>query len=194
MAQHLMQICEVGKVKDSTVFLSKVLPKIHQIRPTSVSAPISSSVYRTSRTLTDIVFLREFDDKLEIFPSLQRPKKVLVTCSDGVKRAFLCKPKDDIRKDMRFLELASIANTLFNEDRRMQTYAAIPLNEENGIIEWVNNTASLRSILAKLYKEIGITTISFPEFRELQKSANFSAIFAETILTRYYIMSTNDHY
>lgn len=32
----------------------------------------------------------------------------------------------------------------------------IPLNEECGIIEWVNNTAGLRHILTKLYKERGI--------------------------------------
>lgn len=31
----------------------------------------------------------------------------------------------------------------------------IPLNDECGIIEWVNNTAGLRNILIKLYKEKG---------------------------------------
>ncbi|MEQ2215451.1 hypothetical protein XENOCAPTIV_001218, partial [Xenoophorus captivus] len=38
----------------------------------------------------------------------------------------------------------------------IRTYAVIPLNEECGIIEWVNNTAGLRHILTKLYKERGI--------------------------------------
>lgn len=38
----------------------------------------------------------------------------------------------------------------------IRTYAVIPLNEECGIIEWVNNTAALRHILTKLYKERGI--------------------------------------
>lgn len=37
----------------------------------------------------------------------------------------------------------------------IRTYAVIPLNEECGIIEWVNNTAGLRHILNKLYKERG---------------------------------------
>lgn len=37
----------------------------------------------------------------------------------------------------------------------IRTYAVIPLNEECGIIEWVNNTAGLRHILTKLYKERG---------------------------------------
>lgn len=39
----------------------------------------------------------------------------------------------------------------------IRTYAVIPLNEECGIIEWVNNTAGLRHILTKLYKERGIS-------------------------------------
>lgn len=37
----------------------------------------------------------------------------------------------------------------------IRTYAVIPLNDECGIIEWVNNTAGLRNILIKLYKEKG---------------------------------------
>lgn len=40
----------------------------------------------------------------------------------------------------------------------IRTYAVIPLNEECGIIEWVNNTAGLRHILTKLYKERGALT------------------------------------
>lgn len=43
-------------------------------------------------------------------------------------------------------------------DLHIRTYAVIPLNEECGIIEWVNNTAGLRHILTKLYKEKGLVT------------------------------------
>lgn len=35
----------------------------------------------------------------------------------------------------------------------IRTYTVIPLNETNGIIEWVNNMVPLRVILMKLYKE-----------------------------------------
>lgn len=41
-------------------------------------------------------------------------------------------------------------------DLHIRTYAVIPLNEECGIIEWVSNTAGLRHILTKLYKEKGL--------------------------------------
>ena len=35
-----------------------------------------------------------------------------------------------------------------------------PLNEECGLLEWVNNTHPLRQILLKSYKEKGLTTSS----------------------------------
>lgn len=38
------------------------------------------------------------------------------------------------------------------------TQTVIPLNEECGLIEWVNNTSGLRHILMKLYKEKGMYT------------------------------------
>lgn len=43
----------------------------------------------------------------------------------------------------------------------IRTYAVIPLNDECGIIEWVNNTAGLRPILTKLYKEKGTKINSY---------------------------------
>ena len=43
----------------------------------------------------------------------------------------------------------------------MFEYEVIPLNDECGIIEWVNNTAGLRPILTKLYKEKGTKINSY---------------------------------
>jgi len=35
----------------------------------------------------------------------------------------------------------------------IKTYAVTPLNEECGLIEWVDNLKTLRDILLKLYKQ-----------------------------------------
>lgn len=35
----------------------------------------------------------------------------------------------------------------------VRTYAVVPLNETCGIIEWVSNTAALRQILLKKYRQ-----------------------------------------
>lgn len=109
--------------------------------------------------------------------SLQKPRKIGVKGSDGRVYHFLCKPKDDMRKDSRLLEFFGVINKLFargEETRHRQlsisfspmrkphqaleikTYAVTPLNEECGLIEWVPNTNTLRSILTSQYKTRGI--------------------------------------
>ncbi|KAI4897685.1 hypothetical protein NFI96_015723 [Prochilodus magdalenae] len=109
------------------------------------------------------VYLSSFDDSVEILASLQKPKKISLRGSDGKFYTMMCKPKDDLRKDCRLMEFNCLINKCLRKDaesrRRdlhIRTYAVIPLNEECGIIEWVNNTAGLRHILTKLYKEKGI--------------------------------------
>ncbi|XP_077396162.1 serine/threonine-protein kinase ATR isoform X2 [Festucalex cinctus] len=109
------------------------------------------------------VYLDSFEDQVEILASLQKPKKISLRGSDGRSYTMMCKPKDDLRKDCRLMEFNCLINKCLRKDaesrRRelhIRTYAVIPLNEECGIIEWVNNTAGLRHILTRLYKERGI--------------------------------------
>ncbi|KAK3088453.1 hypothetical protein FSP39_019387 [Pinctada imbricata] len=112
--------------------------------------------------------------QIEIMPSLQKPKKITMIGSDGHFYVMMCKPKDDLRKDCRLMEFNAIVNKFLNknpESRKrelhIRTYSVIPLNEECGLIEWVNNTHGLRNILVKLYKERG----KFTSGRELQSMA-----------------------
>ena len=48
--------------------------------------------------------------------SLQKPRKITIVGSNGVKYYFLCKPKDDLRKDARLMEFASMINRLLKKD------------------------------------------------------------------------------
>ncbi|XP_029973557.1 serine/threonine-protein kinase ATR [Salarias fasciatus] len=118
-------------------------------------------------------YLDGFEDAVEILASLQKPKKIGLKGSDGRSYTMMCKPKDDLRKDCRLMEFNCLINKCLRKDaesrRRelhIRTYAVIPLNEECGIIEWVNNTAGLRHILTKLYKERGVY-LSGKELRKL---------------------------
>ncbi|XP_038156648.1 serine/threonine-protein kinase ATR isoform X1 [Cyprinodon tularosa] len=118
-------------------------------------------------------YLDGFEDAVEILASLQKPKKISLKGSDGQSYTMMCKPKDDLRKDCRLMEFNCLINKCLRKDaesrRRelhIRTYAVIPLNEECGIIEWVNNTAGLRHILTKLYKERGVH-LSGKELRKL---------------------------
>ncbi|XP_066508582.1 serine/threonine-protein kinase ATR-like [Hoplias malabaricus] len=127
------------------------------------------------------VYISGFHDNVEILASLQKPKKISLKGSDGKFYTMMCKPKDDLRKDCRLMEFNCLINKCLRKDaesrRRdlhIRTYAVIPLNEECGIIEWVNNTAGLRHILTKLYKEKGIY-LTGKELRKmiLPKTASF---------------------
>ncbi|KAJ8270327.1 hypothetical protein GJAV_G00113060 [Gymnothorax javanicus] len=142
------------------------------------------------------VYLAGFDDNVEILASLQKPKKIALKGSDGKFYTMMCKPKDDLRKDCRLMEFNCLINKCLRKDaesrRRelhIRTYAVIPLNEECGIVEWVNNTAGLRHILTKLYKEKGIY-FSGKELRKyiLPKSASFQErlkLHKEVLLARH---------
>ena len=72
----------------------------------------------------------------------------------------LLKPKDDLRKDSRFMELCEFLKNIFRkhgDEFQMTTFAVTALNDECGIIEWVFETSSFRGILLKLYKKQGIS-------------------------------------
>ncbi|KAJ2519709.1 hypothetical protein H4217_002504 [Coemansia sp. RSA 1939] len=115
---------------------------------------------------TDLPTISGFDDEIEVMHSLQRPKKITVVGSDGQKYSFLCKPKDDLRKDARLMEFNSMINQLLGTQTQTQkqkrglhirTYAVIPLNEECGLIQWVGPTTGIRHVLLKLYKAHNVT-------------------------------------
>ncbi|KAL6038204.1 hypothetical protein STEG23_030972, partial [Scotinomys teguina] len=141
-------------------------------------------------------YLAGFDDVVEVLTSLQKPKKISLKGSDGKFYIMMCKPKDDLRKDCRLMEFNSLINKSLRKDaesrRRelhIRTYAVIPLNDECGIIEWVNNTAGLRPILTKLYKEKGVY-MTGKELRQcmLPKSAALSEklkVFQDLLLPRH---------
>ncbi|KAJ0077574.1 hypothetical protein Patl1_35888 [Pistacia atlantica] len=101
-------------------------------------------------------------DEAEILSSLQRPKKIVLLGSDGIERPFLCKPKDDLRKDARMMEFTAMINRLlakYPESRPRKLYirpfAVIPLTEDCGMVEWVPHTRGLRHILQDMYISCG---------------------------------------
>ncbi|XP_031264320.1 serine/threonine-protein kinase ATR-like [Pistacia vera] len=87
---------------------------------------------------------------------------IVLLGSDGIERPFLCKPKDDLRKDARMMEFTAMINRLlakYPESRRrklyIRTFAVIPLTEDCGMVEWVPHTRGLRHILQDIYISCG---------------------------------------
>ncbi|PRD29055.1 UNVERIFIED_CONTAM: atr [Trichonephila clavipes] len=149
------------KLVDDKYFSPVMLPSQTQMIVTLPNGYVSNSNHNAFPFTP--VYIKGFEDTVEVFPSLQKPKKLIVKGSDGKLYPIMCKPKDDLRKDCRLMEFNNLVNRYLKIDpeaRKRQlyirTYAVVPLNEECGLIEWVPNLHGLRLILSKLYRLKGM--------------------------------------
>lgn len=158
----LVTICDMPAPADVVkLSLSKELRICKRIMSNNmlIAAPNSVLIY-SPENKEGYDYIRGFEDHCLCLPSLQRPKKIRFTLNNSRHMTALLKPKDDLRKDCRFMELCRFLNLNFlkhKEKYEIKIYAVTPLNEECGIIEWVEHTASFRGILLKSYKKLGIS-------------------------------------
>jgi serine/threonine-protein kinase ATR len=111
----------------------------------------------------DVITIDSFLDDVLVLGSLAKPRRLTARGSDGKLYPLLIKPKDDLRTDQRLMEFNGTINRALKKDaessrRRLyvRTYAVTPLNEECGIIEWVEGLKTLRDILLALYSSRNI--------------------------------------
>lgn len=107
--------------------------------------------------------MAHLEDRVRVFSSLQKPKRIGVVADDGRTYYFLCKKDDDLRKDARVVEFNTLINRLLladsqarRRDLHVRTYSVVPLNETVGMLEWINNTVPLRSVLVEQYSKRGL--------------------------------------
>ena len=62
------------------------------------------------------VLMAGIQDQVDVMNSLQKPRKIIVVGSDSDTYIYLCKPKDDLRKDSRLMEFNSMINRLLKKD------------------------------------------------------------------------------
>ena len=84
----------------------------------------------------DPVCFHKVDNDVQVMRSLIMPKKVTFLGTDGHKYAFLCKPKDDLRRDCRLIDFNNLLNKLFRKDPdcrkrdlRIRTYVSLIYSE-----------------------------------------------------------------
>ncbi|KAI3815576.1 hypothetical protein L1987_15248 [Smallanthus sonchifolius] len=173
LIDHLIRLCfHASQSRSATINISTEFSALKRMMPLEIIMPTLGSInvnlptYGTSTTgffsATDLPTITGIADEAEVLSSLQRPKKIILLGSDGVKRPFLCKPKDDLRKDARMMEFNAMINRLLSkcpESRRrklyVRTFAVIPLTEDCGMVEWVPHTRGLRHILQDIYISCG---------------------------------------
>ena len=188
LSDQLLHVCE-GDIpgKPSNVSLTRDLGFNHKTASCKLAMPLEISLTARLPTVTenvnmklhkpfssrDYIHISTFLDDVLVLSSLQRPRKISIRGSDGHVYALLCKPKDDLRKDQRLMEFNAMINRALKKDaesskRRLyiKTYAVTPLNEECGLIEWIDNLKTLREILLNSYKQKAVH-INYVELRQL---------------------------
>ena len=208
LSDQLLRVCE-GDIppKTSYVNISKHLGFNHKLATTALAMPIESALTASLPTGTsstphkhkafsaDHVRMVVFLEEVQVLASLMRPRKISIRGSDGNVYALLCKPKDDLRKDQRLMEFNAMINRALKKDadsskRRLyiKTYAVTPLNEECGLIEWIDNLRTLRDILLKSYSQKNIIP-KYPDIRDQLNEAisapNKLPIFTNKLLRQY---------
>ena len=104
-----------------------------------------------------IVTVAGVEDDIAVMSSLQKPKRIVLIGSDGKSYPFLAKPKDDLRKDNRMMDVAGVLNALFAEepeargrDLYLRRFAVVPISEDSGLVEWVTDTKPVRSLISEV--------------------------------------------
>ncbi|KAK5663169.1 hypothetical protein OQA88_6586 [Cercophora sp. LCS_1] len=178
LAEQLLLACNNGDFQSNRTThasLKRDLNFNSGCTPCPLVVPVESCLTATLPTLTenvrkhkafsrDVISIREFEDHVLVLGSLAKPRKLTARGSDGKMYGLLIKPKDDLRTDQRLMEFNGLINRSLKRDaessRRqlyIRTYAVTPLNEECGIIEWVDGLKTLRDILLTLYKSRNIS-------------------------------------
>ncbi|KAK1750228.1 protein kinase rad3 [Echria macrotheca] len=206
LAEQLLLACNNGDFQSNrttTASLTKDLNFNHRCTPCPLVVPIETCLSATLPTLTDnvrrhkafsrdVISIECFLEQVLVLGSLAKPRKLTARGSDGKLYGLLIKPKDDLRTDQRLMEFNGLINRSLKRDaessRRqlyIKTYAVTPLNEECGIIEWVDGLKTLRDILLAIYKGKGIAP-NYHQIAALMKQAAASEasikIFTDTIL------------
>ncbi|GAB1300036.1 DNA-dependent protein kinase catalytic subunit [Apodemus speciosus] len=112
-----------------------------------------------------------FDERVKIMLSLRKPKRIVIRGHDEKEYPFLVKGGEDLRQDQRIEQLFEVMNAILSQDaacsqRNMQlrTYRVVPMTSRLGLIEWIENTVTLKDLLlSNMSQEEKVAYNSDPE-------------------------------
>ncbi|XP_061821672.2 DNA-dependent protein kinase catalytic subunit isoform X1 [Nerophis lumbriciformis] len=101
-----------------------------------------------------------FDERVKVMSSIRRPKRLIIRGDDERDHPFLVKGGEDLRQDQRIEQLFAVMNLLLSRDAacarrglQLRTYQVIPINTRIGLIEWMENTCTLKDFLSATMTE-----------------------------------------
>ncbi|KAG0298308.1 Serine/threonine-protein kinase smg1 [Linnemannia gamsii] len=147
----LKEICmDIGKEISGTRIL-----KLYDLSP-ELSAIQSSQIAIPSPDQGTGVTIQSFDQLVVVIPTKTKPKKLTLLGSDGKRYTYLFKGLEDLHLDERVMQLLRISNGMLQRDKESSSrhlsarhYAVVPLSDNSGMIQWVESTVSIFTIIAK---------------------------------------------
>ncbi|KAM4028882.1 DNA-dependent protein kinase catalytic subunit [Anomaloglossus baeobatrachus] len=101
-----------------------------------------------------------FDERVKVMTSIRKPRKIVIRGNDERDYPFLVKGGEDLRQDQRIEQLFDIMNIILSEDAackqrymQLKTYQVIPMTTRIGIIEWLENTCTLKDFILSTLTE-----------------------------------------
>lgn len=87
---------------------------------------------------------------------MRNPIRIRINGSDGKSYDFLVKYGEDLRQDQRIQQLLGTISNQLALDRRskeqqlsVRTYEVIPIRVDFGIIGWLSNTSSIKTVAVR---------------------------------------------
>lgn len=134
MTRQMLHLCNFDPGSEERHKMSVKCPELFSMQDSPVLLPLqesfttkvtpASASTNTNRPFeTPLLTIAGFHDGIIVMPSLQKPRKIGIIASDGQTFYFLCKPKDDLRKDARLSDFNAVINKLLrasSESRRRQ--------------------------------------------------------------------------
>jgi FKBP12-rapamycin complex-associated protein len=134
----------------SEIPLEDASPKLCGLRDLKIVVP---GTYVFNESLRHI---QSITPSMSVMRSKQRPRRMAVTGSDGIKYSFLLKAHEDTRLDERVMQFFALVNTLLGHSSvplkaqmEITTYKVIPLTGSVGLIGWVPDCSTLFEIVQK---------------------------------------------
>ncbi len=127
LTKDLLGLCDYPLKTAEPLNMAKTFPNLYAKTPTTLIIPLQSSLNvslpgnpqqrATHQPFPDrLPVFQAFQQEITVMTSLQKPRKITVWGDDGKEYSFLCKPKDDLRKDARLMEFNSMIIKLLKKD------------------------------------------------------------------------------
>jgi phosphatidylinositol kinase/protein kinase (PI-3 family) len=102
-----------------------------------------------------VVLISDIGRFMKPLPSAKRPRKMRLRGDDGQTYKYLLKGSEDLRLDMRVMQLFSLVNSILHEDQSPSTrhlhirrVQVVPLAPTAGLIQWAQGGDTLYSIIS----------------------------------------------